>query len=110
MSETPTVILRYRAMRWIGRRWHPNSIAKERYFKISKYNVLKFNRSCDIRSGDHYVLNGQKMWITGGGPASWFFVLTRSDPNPKTPTGKAFTAFIVDADAKGVTKGRKVWN
>ena len=37
-----------------------------------------------------------------------YFVLARSDPNPKAKTGEAFTAFIVDADTPGVTKGRKV--
>ena len=37
-----------------------------------------------------------------------YFVLARSDPNPKAKTGEAFTAFIVDADTPGVTRGRKV--
>ena len=35
-----------------------------------------------------------------------YFVLARTDP--EAPAGKAFTGFIVDADAPGVTKGRKV--
>ena len=38
-----------------------------------------------------------------------YFVLARTDPDPKAPAGKAFTGFIVDADAPGVTKGRKVF-
>jgi len=42
--------------------------------------------------------------------ANWFFVLARSDPDPKTPTGKAFTAFIVDGDAPGVSRGKKEIN
>ena len=50
------------------------------------------------------------MWITNCGHANWFFVFTRSDPDPKCPTAKAFTAFVVDADAPGVTVGRKEWN
>lgn len=57
--------------------------------------------------GDEWVLNGSKMWITGGGVANWYFVLARSDPDPRAKTGKAFTAFIVDADSPGVIKGRK---
>lgn len=62
-----------------------------------------------VKKGDEWVLNGQKMWITNGGVASWYFVLARSDPDPKASTGKAFTGFIVDADAKGVTRGKKVF-
>ncbi|XP_055335117.1 medium-chain specific acyl-CoA dehydrogenase, mitochondrial-like isoform X1 [Paramacrobiotus metropolitanus] len=57
-----------------------------------------------------YVLNGQKMWITNAGKANWFFVLARTADDPKTPTNKAFTGFIVEADTKGVTLGRKEWN
>ena len=28
-----------------------------------------------VLEGDHYILNGSKMWITGAGHAEWFFVL-----------------------------------
>ncbi|ODN02990.1 putative medium-chain specific acyl-CoA dehydrogenase, mitochondrial [Orchesella cincta] len=62
------------------------------------------------KKGDEWVLNGQKMWITGAGKASWFFVLARSDPNPKASAGKAFTGFVVDADTPGITIGRKEVN
>ena len=48
------------------------------------------------------------MWITNGGVANWYFVLARTDSDPKSSTGKAFTGFIVDADTPGVTPGKKV--
>ena len=48
------------------------------------------------------------MWITNGGVASWFYVLARTDPDPKAPTGKAFTGFVVDGDTPGIIRGRKV--
>jgi len=63
-----------------------------------------------VKKGDEWVLNGQKMWITNGGVANFYFVLARSDPDPKCPTGKAFTGFIVDADTPGLTPGRKEIN
>ncbi|GAB1604699.1 medium-chain specific acyl-CoA dehydrogenase, mitochondrial-like [Argonauta hians] len=63
-----------------------------------------------VKKGNDYVINGQKMWITNGGFANWYFLLARTDPDPKAPAGKAFTGFIVDADAPGVIKGRKEWN
>lgn len=62
------------------------------------------------RKGDEYILNGQKMWITNGGYANWYFVLARTNPDPKAPASKALTGFIVDGDSKGLTRGRKEWN
>ncbi|XP_023223673.1 medium-chain specific acyl-CoA dehydrogenase, mitochondrial-like [Centruroides sculpturatus] len=62
------------------------------------------------KKGDKWILNGQKMWITNGGKANWYFVLARTDPDPKCPASKALTAFIVDADTPGLSHGRKEWN
>jgi len=62
------------------------------------------------RKGDDWVINGQKMWITNGGVANFYFVLARTNPDPKCPASKAFTGFIVDADTPGVTPGRKEKN
>ncbi|CAG9763048.1 unnamed protein product [Ceutorhynchus assimilis] len=62
------------------------------------------------KKGDEYILNGQKMWITGGGVANWYFVLARTNPDPKAPASKAFTGFIVEREWPGVTPGRKEIN
>lgn len=62
------------------------------------------------KKGNEWVLNGTKMWITNGGVANWFFVLARSDPDPKVPAGKAFTAFVVDGDTPGLSRGKKEIN
>ncbi|XP_077986459.1 medium-chain specific acyl-CoA dehydrogenase, mitochondrial-like [Glandiceps talaboti] len=62
------------------------------------------------RKGDVYVLNGQKMWITNGGVANWYFVLARTHPDPKAKASEAFTGFIVDRDTPGLQPGRKEWN
>lgn len=60
------------------------------------------------KKGDEWVLNGSKMWITGGGHANWFFVLARTDKDAKP--GQAFTAFIVDGDSEGISLGKKELN
>ena len=65
-------------------------------------------RTKAVKKCDKYILNGQKMWITNGGHANWYFVLARTDPDPKAPAGKAFTGFIVDGDSPGLTRERKV--
>ncbi|KAM3968644.1 medium-chain acyl-CoA dehydrogenase isoform 1-T1 [Aphomia sociella] len=62
------------------------------------------------KKGDEWILNGQKMWITNGGVANWYFVLARTNPDPKCPASKAFTGFIVERDWPGVTPGRKEIN
>nr|CAI5840330.1 unnamed protein product [Callosobruchus analis] len=59
------------------------------------------------KKGDEYILNGQKMWITNGGVANWYFVLARTNPDPKAPASKAFSGFIVERDFLGVQPGRK---
>lgn len=62
------------------------------------------------KKGDEWILNGQKMWITNGGVANWYFVLARTNTNPKCPASKAFTGFIVERGFPGVTPGRKEIN
>lgn len=57
-----------------------------------------------VKKGDDYVLNGQKAWITGAGHAQWFFVLATTN---KESLHKGKTAFIVDANSKGITIGKK---
>ena len=47
--------------------------------------------------GTHYILNGQKMWITNGGAADLFTVFAKVD-------GEKFTAFLVER-AHGVKSG-----
>ncbi|CAH2311059.1 medium-chain specific acyl- dehydrogenase, mitochondrial [Pelobates cultripes] len=62
------------------------------------------------KKGNEYIINGQKMWITNGGKANWYFLLARTNSDPKVSAGKAFTGFIVEADTPGVQIGRKELN
>ena len=50
--------------------------------------------------GTHYVLNGQKMWITNGGFADVFIVFAQID-------GDKFTGFIVDKTTPGLSLGNE---
>ncbi|KAJ2162895.1 hypothetical protein GGF46_000278 [Coemansia sp. RSA 552] len=61
-----------------------------------------------VKKGDKWVVNGQKMWITNGGKANWYFLLAKTDSSASA--GKAFTGFIVDADTPGISVGRKEVN
>lgn len=48
--------------------------------------------------GTHYILNGQKMWISNAGFADVFVVFAKID-------GEHFTGFIVEKDSKGLSLG-----
>src|SRR5713226_86968 len=50
--------------------------------------------------GRHYVLNGQKMWITNGGAADVFTIFAKVG-------GEKFTAFIVERAYPGVSSGNE---
>src|SRR5205085_3047505 len=55
-----------------------------------------------VREGDHWVLNGNKLWITNGGIAQFFTVFAKTG----SPTERGnITAFIVTRDMPGVTTG-----
>jgi len=59
------------------------------------------------RDGDHYILNGSKMWITNGGVASWYYVLATLDANKGY---KAMVALLVPSKLEGVHVGKKEIN
>ena len=54
--------------------------------------------------GDHYVLNGSKIFITNGGIADIYIVFAVTDPESKH---KGTTAFIVEKDFEGFSVGKK---
>jgi len=54
------------------------------------------------REGDHYIVNGQKIWTSTAHQADWCFVLVRTDPNaPKKQQGISF--LLVDMNTPGIT-------
>jgi alkylation response protein AidB-like acyl-CoA dehydrogenase len=53
------------------------------------------------RRDDHYLVNGQKIWITLAQHASWIFCLVRTDPTAKAQAGISF--LLVDMKSPGVT-------
>lgn len=57
------------------------------------------------RKGDHFVLNGSKMWITNGPDADTYVIYARTDPQGGP---KGITAFIVERNSKGFSRGPKL--
>ena len=54
--------------------------------------------------GDHYLINGRKLWITNGNEAGIFIVFANADPGKGY---KGVTAFIVERDFSGFSVGKK---
>ncbi|HUQ96258.1 MAG TPA: acyl-CoA dehydrogenase family protein [Chitinophagaceae bacterium] len=75
---------------------------------VGSYGLTEPNAGSDALSakttarlsddGKHYLLNGQKVWITNGGFADVFTVFAKID-------GEKFTAFIVERGMEGFTNG-----
>lgn len=57
-----------------------------------------------ILDGDHYVLNGSKIFITNGGIAETYIVFAMTDQSKGL---KGISAFIVEKDTPGFTFGKK---
>jgi alkylation response protein AidB-like acyl-CoA dehydrogenase len=51
--------------------------------------------------GDHFIVNGQKIWTSYADQADWIFCLVRTDPGAKKHTGISFVLF--DMETPGVT-------
>jgi alkylation response protein AidB-like acyl-CoA dehydrogenase len=56
-----------------------------------------------LRDGDHYVLNGQKTWISNAPYAEFIIVFATVDPALRS---RGVTAFVVDPSMPGVTVGQ----
>jgi len=62
-------------------------------------------RTSAVRDGDHYVINGHKRFITGGGSADYAQVIAVTDRAKGARGG--ISTFVVDMRAPGVTRLRE---
>ena len=90
--------------------WLPEMASGERITGIamtepSGGSDLKALRTRAIRDGDHYVLNGQKTFITNGQTADMFLVACRTDPEAGS---RGISLIAVEADSPGFTRGRRL--
>ena len=80
--------------------------------KMAAFGLTEPNAGTDAASqqtvavleGDHYLLNGSKMFITNGGEAEVYVVFGMTDKSKGT---KGITAFILEKGMEGFTFGKK---
>jgi len=62
--------------------------------------------------GDHYVLDGEKTWISNGGIADFYCVFARTDAAPAAEAGgssaRGISAFVVDANTPGLEIAQRI--
>ena len=68
-----------------------------------------------VRDGDHYVVNGSKIWTSAADIANHIFCLVRTDPDAKKQEGISF--LLIEMDSPGIEvkplialNGRRLWN
>ena len=67
-------------------------------------DVVSMKLRADFK-GDHYVLNGNKMWITNGPDADTLVVYAKTDPELGS---RGITAFIIEKGFKGFSTAQKL--
>ncbi len=87
-------------------RWLPGIIAGESMWCIGMSEPdagsdVASLRTTAVRDGDDWIVNGQKIWNSGGAVAEWCYLIARTDPD--APKHKGLSEFIVDMSSPGVS-------
>jgi alkylation response protein AidB-like acyl-CoA dehydrogenase len=101
--------------------WYGTEAQKQKYLPklasgewLSSYALSEATSGSDamnmraraVRVGDHYVLNGEKMWITNAGFADLFTIFAKIvDPADPDPSKTKMSAFLVERTAPGLSIG-----
>lgn len=90
------------------RRWFPKLVTGEWLGAYCLSEAFSGSDAAALRceakkSGDHYVMNGAKLWITTGSEAQLFVVFARTGPDRV----KGISAFVVEKSWPGVGVGKK---
>jgi acyl-CoA dehydrogenase len=93
-------------------RWLPGCVTGEKITAIAMTEPgagsdLAGIRTTAVRDGDDYVLNGKKTFITNGIQADIVVVACKTNPHA-TPTHRGISLLVVERDAPGFTRGKKL--
>lgn len=99
---------------------HGTEVQKQRYLPklvsgvhVGALAMSESNSGSDVvsmrliarKDGEHYVLNGTKMWITNGPDAEVLVVYAKTDPDAAS---KGITAFLIEKDFPGFATAQKL--
>ncbi|MBV9892169.1 MAG: acyl-CoA dehydrogenase family protein, partial [Rhizobacter sp.] len=96
-------------------RWLPKVARGE---AIAAFALSESNAGSDVaamacaagREGDHFVLDGEKTWISNGGIADVYVVFARTGRanDPQSKGARGITAFVVERDAPGFAIAERI--
>lgn len=94
------------------KRWIPPSITGEIISAIAMTEPgagsdLANIKTTAIKDGDHYVINGEKTFITNGYSADLVVVVCKTDPQAE-PGYRGISLFVIETGTPGFSKGKKV--
>lgn len=91
--------------RWIPSIHYADEVWCQGFSEPEAGSDLANLRTTAVRDGDHYVVNGQKTWITTAHHADWGMFLLRTDPTAISRGAKheGITAFVVNMHTPGIT-------
>ena len=93
--------------KWLGKVAKEGALASYAVTEPGAGSDVAACKTTAIRDGDDYIINGEKMWITGAGYSDFFFVLAKTDPDAGY---KGMSGFIVEKDTEGFSLGKKETN
>lgn len=56
-----------------------------------------------VRDGDHYIVNGQKIWTSIANLANWIMLLVRTNNDPNIAKRDGISCLVVDMNSPGIT-------
>jgi alkylation response protein AidB-like acyl-CoA dehydrogenase len=68
---------------------------------------LQALRTTAARNGDHYLINGSKMWVTNGRLGDTFLLLAKTD-GEAAPAHSGMSAFVIEKGGPGLTVSRDI--
>jgi acyl-CoA dehydrogenase len=92
----------------LKRKWLPKMVSGEAIGSLgmtepSAGSDVKAIRTRAVRQGDHYLVNGQKIFISNGMKCDFIVLACKTDPEAGA---KGISLLLVEADRKGFNKGR----
>lgn len=105
-ADLATRILLQGASEQLKHRWCPDIVSGEtsQCLALTEPNAgsdATAIRSTAVREGDHYVLNGQKTYISNGCNAHLIYFVGKTDP---TARGRGMSIFLVEATTSGISR------